>query len=153
MANVINLGAEVAAVHRRFSKVHAKVFGLSYRKVVSTVQGHEAEFYRNKVRKLQGLEERAARREAEIPEHGDERQSSRAKEQIRELLLEYTRTLLDAIVRLKGMCLNLDQDGDRYRDAAGKEKSRFSRDKVEYEYTLQQLERLGRKLDKIFASY
>ena len=68
-------------------------------------------------------------------------------------MVNYTQALGNAIARLKQIYENLQRDETAYRDAGTDSRSRFTVDKLDYDRLLAELERLGTRLNKLFANY
>ena len=69
------------------------------------------------------------------------------------MLLEYTGVLSKAIASLGDIFVNLEQDESAYRAPGSDGRSRFTRDKLEYDHLISELERLGTRLNKLFSNY
>lgn len=154
MAKIISLGCDVAEIYHLYSKVHSSLFGpQSYRLVVAALTRKEGYAYVNCESSLEELQGRLAGLVADISGLEKVELSSRAASELRQGLLEYTQSLQMVMARLKGICHQLVEDKMGYRDASSMGHSRFNQDKVEYDRSIQHLERTGRRLNKLFSSY
>ena len=154
MAKIIRLGCEVADVYRRYTVVHSDLFSASALRLLKnalTGKGRLAYAdYRHTLAELLALLEDLERRIV-----GCDRSdlSFRRAEELQEIMLKYTAALAKVIAGLAGICNNLAQDEQGYREVDTAGQSRFNQDKVSYDYALSELENLGNKLNRLFSSY
>lgn len=154
MAKIISLGCEVAHVHSRYRAIHRALFGLSsYRLVVASLTGREGGVYGKHERALEELEGELAGLAAAIAAVGEEEKGVRFGGQIRTTLLEYTRVLQEVIHSLRSICHRLGAGEKGYRGDSGAGPSRFNRDKIRYDHSRQQLERVGTRITRLFSTY
>ncbi|MCU7848192.1 MAG: hypothetical protein KZQ89_09350 [Candidatus Thiodiazotropha sp. (ex Lucinoma kastoroae)] len=151
MSNLINLGCDVSDVHRRYAEIHGALFGItSYRMVIYALKGESRSMYSDYERRLKGLEE-------ELAEHISSIKNTdlplRNSADLHDSLIEYTRILSQVISGLKSICSQLKDEEDDYRSSADNGQSRFLQDKVKYDYSIRELERIGTKLNKLFSTY
>ncbi|MCU7803904.1 MAG: hypothetical protein KZQ96_11950 [Candidatus Thiodiazotropha sp. (ex Lucinoma borealis)] len=151
MSNLINLGCDVSDVHRRYAEIHGALFGItSYRMVIYALKGESRSMYSDYEHRLKGLEE-------ELAEHiGSIKNTDlplRNSADLHDSLIEYTRILSQVISGLKSICGQLKDEEDDYRSSADNGQSRFLQDKVKYDYSIRELERIGTKLNKLFSTY
>jgi hypothetical protein len=154
MAKIITLGLEVADVHRRYSAVHGSLFGASsFRLVIDALRGRGHEGYVNSHRTLVALLDLLQGLEQGIEACEPLGKTTRGTQDLQRVLLDYCAALAQVIAGLAGICHNLAQDEPGYRQIDAGGRSRFSRDKVNYDYALGDLEKLGNKLNRLFAAY
>ncbi|MCM8857040.1 MAG: hypothetical protein LC541_15880 [Candidatus Thiodiazotropha sp.] len=151
MSNLINLGCDVSDVHRRYAEIHGALFGItSYRMVIYALKGESRSMYSDYEHRLKGLEE-------ELAEHISSIKNTdlplRNSADLHDSLIEYTRILSQVISGLKSICSQLKDEEDEYRSSADNGQSRFLQDKVKYDYSIRELERIGTKLNKLFSTY
>ncbi|MCU7879073.1 MAG: hypothetical protein KZQ84_20210 [Candidatus Thiodiazotropha sp. (ex Lucinoma borealis)] len=151
MSNLINLGCDVSDVHRRYAEIHGALFGItSYRMVIYALKGESRSMYSDYEHRLKGLEE-------ELAEHISSIKNTdlplRNSADLHDSLIEYTRILSQVISGLKSICSQLKDEEDDYRSSADNGQSRFLQDKVQYDYSIRELERIGTKLNKLFSTY
>ncbi|MCU7886562.1 MAG: hypothetical protein KZQ82_20425 [Candidatus Thiodiazotropha sp. (ex Lucinoma annulata)] len=151
MSNLINLGCDVSDVHRRYAEIHGALFGItSYRMVIYALKGESRSMYSDYEHRLKGLEE-------ELAEHiGSIKNTDlplRNSADLHDSLIEYTHILSQVISGLKSICSQLKDEEDDYRSSADNGQSRFLQDKVKYDYSIRELERIGTKLNKLFSTY
>ncbi|MCU7874659.1 MAG: hypothetical protein KZQ91_18105 [Candidatus Thiodiazotropha sp. (ex Lucinoma borealis)] len=151
MSNLINLGCDVSDVHRRYAEIHGALFGItSYRMVIYALKGESRSMYSDYEHRLKGLEE-------ELAEHISSIKNTdlplRNSADLHDSLIEYTRILSQVISGLKSICSQLKNEEDDYRSSADNGQSRFLQDKVKYDYSIRELERIGTKLNKLFSTY
>ncbi|MCU7841735.1 MAG: hypothetical protein KZQ94_20465 [Candidatus Thiodiazotropha sp. (ex Troendleina suluensis)] len=151
MSNLINLGCDVSDVHRRYAEIHGALFGItSYRMVIYALKGESRSMYSDYECRLKGLEE-------ELAEHINSIKNTdlplRNSADLHDSLIEYTRILSQVISGLKSICNQLKDEEDDYRSSTDNGQSRFLQDKVKYDYSIRELERIGTKLNKLFSTY
>lgn len=154
MSSLIDLGCRVADVYRRYQEVHGAMFGAgSFRLIVDALRSRRRHAYHDYARTLDGLRDELARQEPEIAGLAEERPVKVAERELQQALWDYLRALDRAIAALHGIFENLEQDESAYRDAGIGDRSRFSRDKLDYDHKRSELERLGTRLNRLFTSY
>jgi hypothetical protein len=154
MARIISLGCEVAHVHGRYSAIHRALFGVSsYRLVVASLTGREVKIYREYERTLDELEGELAKLTTNITAIGEHEKRVRSAEQVHTTLLEYIQTLRDVIRSLGSIYHKLGEDEKGYRSDPGEGPSQFNQDKIGYDHSRQQLERVGTRINKLFSTY
>ncbi|MEW8316296.1 MAG: hypothetical protein AB2669_20570 [Candidatus Thiodiazotropha endolucinida] len=72
---------------------------------------------------------------------------------LQQTLIDYTQTLNRAISQLRSICGHLNNNEEDYRSANESGQPTFNQDKVDYDYTIRELERIGTKLNKLFSTY
>ncbi|MCU7931818.1 MAG: hypothetical protein KZQ90_13540 [Candidatus Thiodiazotropha sp. (ex Codakia rugifera)] len=151
MSNLINLGCDVSDIHRRYAEIHGALFGItSYRMVLYALKGESRSMYSDYERRLKGLQEELAAhissiRKTDLP--------LRNSADLHNSLIEYTHILSQVISALESICSHLKDDEDEYRSSIKNGQSRFLQDKVNYDYSIRELERIGTKLNKLFSTY
>ncbi len=154
MAKIISLGLDVADIHRRYSEIHGNLFGASsFRLVIDALRGNSNESYASYHQSLVELLGLLEDLERCIGECGDGERSTRGAHQLQQALLDYCAALVKVIAGLAGICHSLEQDETAYRDIDAQGRSRFTRDKVRYDYALGDLEKQGNKLNRLFSGY
>ena len=154
MAKIISLGCEVADIHRRYSAINDALFGASsYRLVIHAMTGRMDATYRKYEHSLEELRTELSTLEGSILDAGKKERAPRAAEQLPQALIEYTRLLREVIDSLTVICQKLMEDDKGYREVSDAGGSPFSQDKIRYDYSIRQLERLGSRLNKLFSSY
>jgi hypothetical protein len=154
MSNLIDLGCRVADVHHRYHEIHGALFGAgSFGLVVNALRGRRRRAYREFSTTLQGLEAKLAALEAQIAEPAQAASRRGTERELQQVMLEYTQALSKAVMALGAIFVNLEQDESAYRDAGADGRSRFTGDKLDYDHMLLDLERLGTRLNKLFAKY
>lgn len=154
MAKIISLGCEVADIYRRYTAVHGALFGVSSLRLVKNALIGKRRFpyaeYQTTLEELLGLLDDVERQIS-----GCERSdlSFRRAEELQGMMLKYTAALAQVIAGLAGICRNLAQDEQAYRRADATGRSRFTQDKVDYDYALSELDNQGHKLNRLFSSY
>ena len=154
MSRLIDLGCGVADVYHRYHEIHGAMFGAaSFRLLVDALRGRRRNTYREYAQSLAALRDELARQEPEIIELAKEGPAKATEREVQQVLLDYLRALDRAIAALILIFENLQQDEAAYRDAGLDGRSRFSGDKLHYDHKLSELERLGTRLNRLFAGY
>jgi len=153
MASIVSLGCGVAEIHRQYAAIHGVLFGAaSFRLAIIAMTGRTTESYREYLQTLEQLQTRLSGFAAEVPIAEVVTAADQAG-QLRGALSEYVATLDTAIAELKGICTQLLQDEDAYRDTPKGEQSAFNRDKVHYDRVLLRLEKMGSRLNRLFSRF
>ena len=154
MSRLIDLGCSVADVYHRYHEIHGAMFGAaSFRLIVDALRGRRRHAYREYAQTLAGLRTELAEQEPEIVRLADQGPAKATEREVRQVLLDYLRALDRAISALLLIFEKLEQDEASYREAGGDGRSDFSRDKLHYDHSLSELERLGTRLNRLFTSY
>ncbi len=147
MTAIVDLGCQVANLHHRYAAVHDSLFGAS-----SAIKGTERRTYADYGQGLAQLGQELARLGPQIAGQTSAPGGHRV-EPLRDALLDYTQSLSRVVTALQAMCGRLAEDAAGYRKSPPQGQSAFNRDKVEYDYALREMERLGTRLNKLFASF
>ena len=154
MSELIKLGCTVADVYHRYHEIHGALFGASYfRQMIEAIRGKREHTYAQFTQTLNELQGELAALESQISDPESNTPVTGADRELRQALLEYTRYLNRAVDGLENICANLEQDEVAYRRLRADGRSGFTADKLNYDHRLSELERLGTRLEKIFASY
>lgn len=154
MSELIRLGCAVADVYHRYHEIHGAVFGASYiRRMVDALRGQRKDTYNEYVHSLQKQREELIRLEAQIADPRQQTPTTGADRALRRALLEYTGALIDAVGRLGNICTQVGRDEAGYRTLGDDGRSPYTRDKLDYDQMLSELERVGTRLEKLFSNY
>lgn len=154
MSKIINLGCNAAGVHHRYQEVHGALFGASsFRLVIDAMRGKRRSSYNEFSRKLEKLHEELATLDTQVTALSPKDLATGADRELQQVLLEYIRVLSKTIAGLQGIFGNLEQDESGYRETGADGCSRFTGDKLRYDHLLLELERLGTRLNRLFANY
>lgn len=154
MSRLIKLGCTVADVYHRYHEIHGALFGVSnFRRVIDTIRGRRERSYIRFAQTLNELQGELAALEPQINDPATDEPVTGADRELRQALLEYTQQLVRAVNDLENICTNLEQEELVYRRLRGDGRSPFTADKLNYDQRLSELERLGTRLEKIFANY
>jgi len=152
--SIIDLGCRVADVHHRYHSVHNALFGAaSFRLLIDALRGSRRRTYGEFSQVLKELQGELAGLEAQITDVAGERPAKAADRELHRVMLEYIEALHRAIVALEVILGGLQEDESRYRDVGADGRSDFTRDRVEYDLRLLELERLGTLLNRLFSHY
>ena len=102
---------------------------------------------------LAGLRDELAGLDPEIADLAEKGSAKATEREVLRVLLLYMRALDDAMAGLLLIFENLEEDESGYRDTGTDGRSGFTRDKLAYDHTLSELERLGTRLNRLFANY
>ena len=154
MSRLIDLGCQVADLHHRYHEIHGALFGAaSFRLILDAMRGQRRRAYREHAQSLALLQQELDRLVPEVQALLDEGVAKATQREVQHALLAYVEALGRAIAGLALIFRNLDQDEDAYRDTGPGGRSGFTRDKLDYDRSLQELERLGTRLNRLFAGY
>ena len=154
MSVLINLGCKVADVHHRYHEIHGAIFGTaSFRLIVDALRGRRQLTYRAHVQALLGLREELAGLDPEIADLAAKGAAKATEREVQQVLLRYTGALDRCMAGLLLIFENLERDETGYRDTGTDGRSGFTRDKLDYDHSLSELERLGTQLNRLFANY
>ena len=154
MSRLINLGCRVADVHHRYHEVHGAIFGTaSFRLVLDALRGRRQQTYLAHAQTLVGLRAELAGLDPEIQDLIAKGPAKATERELLQVLLLYMRALDRAAAGLLLIFENLERDESGYRDTGTDGRSGFTRDKLDYDHSLSELERLGTRLNRLFASY
>jgi hypothetical protein len=151
--NIISLGCDIAEVHHHFSEVQSTLFGAaSFRLALAVALRRRGLPYQSCLQPLEQLQARLSELAAKVPKAGVGLPVQQA-EQLRTSLSQYAATLSTAITQLHSMCHALWRDEAGYRATSGEGRSAFHRDMIQYDHVLMQLDKLGSRLNQLFARY
>ena len=154
MSELIRLGCSVADVYHRYHEIHGALFGASYvRRMIDALRGHGRGTYNQYALSLRQQREELVKLEPQIADPRQQAPVTGADREMRRALLEYTGALIDAVGQLNDICLQMEQDEATYRSLGADGRSPFTRDKLEYDHLLSELERAGTRLEKLFSNY
>ncbi|MEW8029678.1 MAG: hypothetical protein AB2792_16150 [Candidatus Thiodiazotropha sp.] len=154
MSKIINLGCEISDVHRRYAEIHGALFGLtSYRMVLYALKGESSSLYGDYEDKLKVLQDELAVLGEQLNRVSEDDLTLRNSALLHQTLIDYTEILSQIISKLQSICGHLKREEEDYRSSNENGQSRFNQDKVDYDYTIRELERIGTKLNKLFSSY
>lgn len=154
MSRLIDVGCRVAAAHHRYHEIHGALFGAaSFKLIIDALRGRRRQAYRQHLDTLALLRRDLAALETEIALLDQTGPPKTGEREIQRVLLDYTRALDRAVVGLSDILGNLEHDESGYRDTGSDGRSGFTRDKLRYDHSLLQLERLGTRLNRLFSNY
>ena len=154
MSRLIDLGCQVAEVHHRYHEIHGAIFGTaSFRLILDALRGRRRRTYHGYAQTLAGLRDELAGLDPEIADLAEKGSAKATEREVLRVLLLYMRALDDAMAGLLLIFENLEEDESGYRDTGTDGRSGFTRDKLAYDHTLSELERLGTRLNRLFANY
>lgn len=152
--HVIDLGCKVADVHHRYQEIHSALFGAaSFRLIIDALRGSRQRAHHHYVQRLNGLGDELAALEAEIAAVELMDNGRVIERQLRDVLLAYTQVLHKVVARLTTVFEGLRRDESAYREPGPDRRSEFTRDKLQYDHLLLEMERLGTRLNRLFANY
>ena len=154
MSELIKLSCTVADVYHRYHEIHCDLFGVSQlRNILDTLRGRQTAKYAGFSQTLKRLLDELDAAEHQISHAAENSLVTGADRELRKALLGYTRYLKQAVSSLESICGNLGQDQDAYRKVRADGRSRFTTDKLAYDQLRMELERIGTRLEKLFANY
>lgn len=154
MSELIKLSCAVADVYHRYHEIHGALFGASLlSRMADALRGRRECSYARSAQTLNELQDELAALESQIKDPVENAPVTGADRELGKSLLEYTRYLNRAVSGLEKIFANLEQDEVAYRRLGADGRSRFAADKLDYDHMLSALERLGTRLEKLFANY
>jgi hypothetical protein len=154
VSKIIDLGCRVADIHHRYHAIHDALFGAaSFRLLIDALRGRRRRAYSEFSQSLTELKDEL---NPLLPKISDLEAEPPAKVRDRELqhvLLAYAEALGAVIEVLRTIFVNLEKDETVYRETGPDGRSGFTRDKVQYDQRLLELERLGTRLNRLFSNY
>lgn len=154
MAKIIQLACDVADVHRRYAEVHAALFGVaSFRTAIDAMMGRDNWRYSEYGTTLSELQVQLADLEKQVAECGGKERTSRGPEELQRVMLEYIHVLERVVRVLSDINARLAGEEPGYREVDDSGKSPFTRDKIEYERGVSEMEYLGNRLNRLFSTY
>ena len=154
MSRLIDLGCRIAEVHHRYDEIHGTLFGAaSFRLIFEALRGRRQRTYREYIQTLKALRGELESLEPRLAELSTEYAAKASEREMRTILAEYLRALDGSIASLVVILENLAQDESAYRALGDDGRSGFTRDKLNYDHSLSELERLGTRLNRLFANY
>ena len=153
MAHIIDLACDITEVRSRYLKIHDAVFGLSLRRSAYLIGRGTSAFYGDRERELCALEEQLVKLESVLAQVDSDELTRRAGRQVHAALMEYTSRLATTVIHLKEICGKLSLDEAEYRRLADNGDSRFRRDKIRYDCSVQELRRRGAKMNELFSTF
>ncbi|MCG7952716.1 MAG: hypothetical protein N0E56_16070 [Candidatus Thiodiazotropha endolucinida] len=154
MSKIINLGCSVSDVHRRYAEIHGALFGLtSYRMILYALKGKTSSLYSDYELRLNTLQDELTGLVEQINRVDEDDLPLRNTAKLQQTLIDYTQTLNRAISQLRSICGHLNNNEENYRSTNESGQPTFNQDKVDYDYTIRELERIGTKLNKLFSTY
>jgi hypothetical protein len=154
VSKIIDLGCRVADVHHRYQAIHDALFGAaSLRLIFDALRGRRRRAYKDFALSLEGLQEELISLRAQTSDLAGETPAKVTDRELQRLLLEYSEALRKAITALDLIFTRLEQNESAYREVDADGRSGFTRDKVQYDHLLLDLERLGGRLNRLFSNY
>ena len=152
--HVVDLGCRVADVHHRYQEIHGALFGAaSFRLIIDAVRGSRQRAHERYVQALNALAVELLDLESQIAGVELMDNGRVVERQARDVLLTYTQVLYKVVVQLATIFESLRQDESAYREPGSDGRSEFTRDKLHYDHLLLEMERLGTRLNRLFANY
>ncbi len=154
MSALIDLGCKVADVHHRYHEIHGAMFGTaSFRLVLDALRGRRRRAYSGYSQTLTDLRHELAGLDPELADLISRGASKATEREVQQVLAAYAKALDRAIEGLIVIFDRLEQDESGYRDTGADGRSDFTQDKLRYDHSLLELERLGTRLNRLFANY
>jgi hypothetical protein len=152
--HIIDLGCRVADVHHRYQEVHGALFGAaSFRLIIDALLGKRQRAYEKCTQTLSALDEELSALETQIQEVTLVDGGRVVDRELRDVLLKYIRVLHKVITELAVIFEGLTRDEMAYREPGPDGRSDFTRDKLNYDHLLVELENLGVRLNRLVANY
>jgi hypothetical protein len=154
MARIISLGYKVADIHQRYSTIHSALFGVSsYRMAIRALIGKSPIRHDSLAQQLLALRAELAELTQQVTDCASNEPMKQGSDLLPAALSEYMRALDDVMQRLINLCGHLQQGAENQEQNGAYRASSFNQEKIGYDHALSQLEHIGLKLNKLFASY
>lgn len=151
---LVKIACDIAAVAKRYKKIHHALFGFSVRRLLQTLQ-------RNKLTDFAALQielDSIAAESKSIQHAIDNADFDLSKQAetiiaIRDALKEYAKVVSDAALELNLICQNLRRESEGETGFADYSVSQFRCDKIAYDASVQELRRWGTRLTELFEKF
>ncbi len=153
MARIINLAHEAAGIQSRYLKVHKEIFHVSLRRAILASVLNKTPDYASQVRELFALHARVKEIQAAVADLGPDELTKRLRGEIRSALAKYLSALSTALGRLREICTRLKQEQEGDEEYLDYSRTRFKKDTVAYDDSVQEYQLWGERLNALFADY
>ena len=154
-AKLIGIACDIAAVAKRYRKIHDGLFGFSVRKILTTVQPDKLTDLATLEAELGSIDAESKRIQSTFGDAEFNDLPKRAKTiiAIRDALVEYTEALIGAAGKLRLICCNLRREQEGEIAFAHYSAHQLREDKVVYDASVQEFRRWGTRLRELFDKF
>lgn len=154
-AKLIEIACDIAAVAKRYRKIHVGLFGFSVRKILRAVQPDKRMDLATLEAELGSIETESKHIQRAIGDADFNDLPKRAKTliAIRDALLEYTKALISAAGKLNLICCSLRREQEGEIALADYSAHQLHQDKAVYDASIQELRRWGTRLRELFDKF
>ena len=153
MARIVDLALEASEVLRSYSAVHEELLGTSIRRWAFIAGLRKPIDFPGLEKRLMDLESKLADIRTELAGLPAEELTKRAKEDLHIELDLYAQALARAIDKLQVICRRMDEAEKTGAGRAAYTTEQLNRDKVAYDYAVQEYKRHGMRLNRLLSSY
>ena len=153
MARIVDLALEASAVLRSYSAVHEELLGASIRRWAFIAGFRKPIDFPGLEKQLIDLEAKLAEIRSELAGLSAEELTKRAKEDLHIELDMYAQALARAIDKLRVICRRMGEADKTGASRAAYTTEQLNRDKVAYDYAVQEYKRHGMRLNRLLSSY
>lgn len=153
MARIVDLALETSGVLRSYLAVHDELLGVSIRRWAFIAVLRKSIDFPGLETRLMDLEARLAAIRTELAGLPAEELTKRAKVDLHIELDMYAQALARAIDKLRVICRRMDEAEKTGAGRAAYTTENLNRDKVAYDYAVQEYKRHGLRLNRLLSSY
>ena len=154
-AKVIGIACDIAAVAKRYRKIHHALFGFSVRKILRAVQSDKLTDLARLEAEMDSIDTESKRIQRTIVDVDLSDLPKRAKTiiAIRDALLEYTEALIITAGKLNLICSSLRREQEGEIAFAHYSAHQLRQDKAMYDASVQEFRRWGTRLTELFNKF
>jgi len=154
-SQLVKIACDIAAVAKRYRKIHRSLFGLSMRRVLHVLQHNKLRDFAALEIELDSIAAESKLIQQVIDNMGFDYQPKHANmiTTIRDALKLYAEAISGAALELNLICRNLRCESAGETGFAGYSTDKFQRDKVAYDSTVQEIRRRGTRLTELFENF
>jgi hypothetical protein len=153
MARIVDLALEASEVLRSYLAVHEELLGASIRRWAFIAGLRKPIDFPSLEKRLMDLESKLADIRSELAGLSAQELTKRAKHDIHIELDMYAQKLARAIDKLRVICRRMDEAERTGASRAAYTTEQLNRDKVAYDYAVQEYKRHGLRLNHLLSSY
>lgn len=154
-AQLIRIACDIAAVAKRYRRVHDVLFGFSVRKALHTLRPDKRTDFAALEIELDSIEAESKRIQDTIGDTGfcDPPKRAKTTKAICDSLNEYSKALTDAALKLNLICRSLRRESENAVGFTDYSTGQFRQDRAAYDASVQQYRRWGARLTELFDKF
>ena len=153
MARIVDLALEASEVFRSYSAVHEELLGASIRRWAFIAGLSKPIDFPGLEKRLMYLESKLADIRTELAGLSEQELTKRAKDDLHIELDRYALALARAMDKLRVICRRMDEAEKTDAGRAAYTTEQLNRDKVAYDYAVQEYKRHGMRLNRLLSNY